>query len=104
RWVQIPPRCSRSRPHAGSFLASASRYISGTTSRNHEWCPAPWPTPGAIAVHFRLNGLDLCVPVLAPCLLGRDGTGRQNPASTSLCLVRLRYSSARHVILVTKVF
>src|SRR6185437_9551571 len=35
--------------------------------------------------------------VLAPCLLGRDGTGRQGPASTSLCLAGLRYSSARPI-------
>ena len=58
------------------FLASASRYISGTTSRDHESCPASRPTPDATAVHFRLSGLDLCGLVLAPCLLGCAGRGR----------------------------
>ena len=58
------------------LLASASRYISGTTSRDHESCPASWPTSGATAVHFRFSGLDLSGSVLAPCLLGRDGTTR----------------------------
>ena len=58
------------------FLASASRYISGTTSRDHESCPASRPTPDATAVHFQLSGLDLYGSVLAPCLLGCAGTGR----------------------------
>ena len=58
------------------LLASASRYISGTTSRDHESCPASRPTPDATAVHFRLSGLDLYGSVLAPCLLGCAGTGR----------------------------
>ncbi len=31
---------------------------------------------GAVAVHFRLSGLDLYGLVLAPCLLGCAGTGR----------------------------
>ena len=52
-------RSGSSRPRGGFFLASASRYISGTTSRDHESCPASWSAPGAIAVHFRLSGLDL---------------------------------------------
>ena len=41
------------------LLGSVSRYILGTTSRDHESCPASWPPPGAIAVHSRLSGLDL---------------------------------------------
>jgi hypothetical protein len=32
----------------------------GTASGDYESCPASWPTPGAIAVHFRVIGLDLC--------------------------------------------
>ena len=72
---QVHRRSSSSRPRLGSFLASASRYISGTTSRDHESCPASWPTPGAIAAHFRLSGLDLYGLMLAPCLLGCAGTG-----------------------------
>ena len=55
---QAHRRSSSSRPRVGSLLAFASRYISGTTSRDHESCPATWPTPGAIAVHFWLIGLD----------------------------------------------
>jgi len=43
---------------ACSSPAQASRYISGTTSRDHESCPASGPTPGASAVHFRPSGLD----------------------------------------------
>jgi hypothetical protein len=34
------------------------------------------------AVHFRVSGLDLSGSVLAPCSLGRDGTGRQRPSSS----------------------
>ena len=44
---QVHHRSSSRRPRLGSFLsflASASRYISGTTSRDHESCPASWPT------------------------------------------------------------
>lgn len=58
----------------------------------------------AATVAFRPIGLDLCGPVLAPCLLGCAGTGRQGPALTPLCLAALRYSSARHSIPVTQVF
>ena len=72
---QVHHRSSSRRPRVGSSLASASRYISRTTSRDHESCPASWLTPGANAAHFRLNGLDLCGLVLAPCLLGCVGTG-----------------------------
>jgi hypothetical protein len=41
------------------LLGSVSRYISCTTSRDHKSRPASWPTPGAIAIHFRFSGLDL---------------------------------------------
>jgi hypothetical protein len=64
----------------------------------------PEPTLGTQVVHFRLSGLDLYDFVLAPCLLGCAGTGRQDPVSTSLCLAGLRYSSACHSIPVTQVF
>ncbi len=50
------------------------------------------------------SGLDLSVPMFAPCLLGCPGTGRQDPVLTSLRLAGLRYSSARHSIPVTQVF
>jgi hypothetical protein len=53
------PRVQQPRCRVGSFLPSASRYISGTTSRDHESCPAFWPPLGATAVHFQLGGLDL---------------------------------------------
>ena len=36
---QVPHGSSSSRPRVGSFLASASRYISCATSRDHESCP-----------------------------------------------------------------
>ena len=42
--------------------------------------------------------------VLAPCLLGSDGRGAQNPVLMALQLGRSRYSSARHSIPVTRVF
>jgi hypothetical protein len=98
------PRVQQPRCRVGSFLPSASRYISGTTSRDHESCPAFWPPSGATAVHFQLGGLDLYGLVLAPCLFGCAGTDRQGPALTSLCLAGLRYSSARHSIPVIQVF
>jgi hypothetical protein len=94
----------QARRRVSSFLPSASRYISGTTSRDHELCPAFWPPPASVAVHFRLSGLDLYRLMLAPCLLGCAGTGRQGPALTSLCLEGLRYRSARHSIPVTQGF
>ena len=89
--------------HPVPSSARASRYILTTTSRDNGSCPASG-RPGASSGHFRPSGLDLYGPVLAPCLLGRDGMGRHNPASPSLCLAGLRYSSARHSIPVTQDF
>jgi hypothetical protein len=60
-----------------SSLPSASRYISGTTSRVHELCPAFWPPPASVAVHFRLSGLDLYRLMLAPDSLMLDHVGHQ---------------------------
>ena len=50
------------------------------------------------------SGLDLLTAMFAPRLLGRPGTGWQDAVLTSLRLVGLRYSSARHSIPVTQVF
>jgi hypothetical protein len=50
------------------------------------------------------SGLDLSVPMFAPCLLGCPGTGRQDPVLMSLRLTGSRYSSACHSIPVTQVF
>ena len=66
-------------------------------------CTAPRaavPLPAAL----RGGGLDLSASMFAPCLLGRPGTGRQNPVLMSLRLAGLRYSSACHSIPVTQVF
>jgi len=69
-----------------SVLLRAGRRA-GTTVRDRRFC---------------VIGPDLAAGLLAPCWLGRAGTGRQNPASTSLCLAGLRYSSARRMISVTR--
>jgi hypothetical protein len=68
-------------------------------------------TPGAAIMYhvagsytFTGSGLDLSTSMFAPCLLGRPGTGRQDPVLTSLRLAGLRYSSACHSIPVTQVF
>jgi hypothetical protein len=93
---RVQRRYTGHRASTRSCPARALRYISRATSGNHGSCPESWPTPVGRSAHFRPSGLDLCGLVLAPCLLGRAGTGRQDPASPSLCLAGC--VAAPHVI------
>jgi hypothetical protein len=51
-------------------------------------------SPAEIHDHFR-SGLDLPVPMFAPCLLGCPGTPRQEPVRTGTAAVRRPVQTAR---------
>jgi hypothetical protein len=88
-----------SRDHKPCRPLSPDSHCTPDTASRQECIPLPTiaTTPGH-------NGLDLCAPTFAPCLLGCPGTGRQDPVLMSLRLTGLRYSSACHSIPVTQVF
>ncbi len=66
------PRTTR--PRVGSFLCFQVHF--GHYQQGSPIVPGILADSGAVAVHFRLSGLDLYGFVLGPCLLGCAGTSR----------------------------
>jgi hypothetical protein len=102
-------RCTQKPDTTGRIRLSVRALPAGITNRVSRF----HRTPGAASMHYALgqlylyghgsgayghNGLDQCISMFAPCLLGCPGTGRQNTVLTSLRLAGSRCSSARHSI------